>query len=150
MSAPLTAALLLLLGAAPDAGSSAQWLGPKPSKLPTRVVTLAPSLTETVLSLGKGALLVGVSRFDEAPQVAKLKRVGGFNDPSIEAVVALKAELVLAQKAPANQKAVMILRGQQELKPDEVCAILAISDGNMRVLLHRARLAVRAVIDQVE
>ena len=96
---------LCLLGAAPD-GGGAQWLGPRPAKIPTRVVTLAPSLTETVLGLGKGALLVGVSRFDEAPEVSKLKRVGGFNDPSIEAVVALKAELVLAQKAPANQKAV--------------------------------------------
>ena len=61
-------------------------------------------------------------------------------------------EIVMAaiEALPANQKAVMILRGQQELKPDEVCAILAISEGNMRVLLHRARLAVRAVIDQVE
>ena len=96
----------LLLLATPDAGTGAQWLGPKQTRLPSRVVTLAPSLTETVLALGKGSLLVGVSRFDEAPEVAKLKRVGGFNDPSIEAVVALKADLVLAQKAPANQKAV--------------------------------------------
>jgi iron complex transport system substrate-binding protein len=98
---------LLLTGTAPDAGTGgALWLGPKPTRLPSRVVTLAPSLTETVLALGKGALLVGVSRFDEAPEVSKLKRVGGFNDPSIESVVALKAELVLVQKAPANQKPV--------------------------------------------
>lgn len=103
MSALLVA---LLLAATPDAGSGAQWLGPKPKGAATRIVTLAPSLTETVLGLGKGPALVGVSRFDEFPEVAKLKRVGGFNDPSVEAVVALKADLVLAQKAPANQKAV--------------------------------------------
>jgi iron complex transport system substrate-binding protein len=96
----------LLLSAAPDAGGGAQWLGPRPSRSPSRVVTFAPSLTETVLALGKGALLVGVSRYDEAREVVKLKRVGGFNDPSIEAVLAVKADLVLVQKAPANQKAV--------------------------------------------
>ncbi len=98
--------LALLLGAAPDSGAGALWLGPHPTKTPSRVVTFAPSLTETVLALGKGALLVGVSRYDEAPEVKALKRMGGFNDPSIEAVLAAKAELVLVQKAPANQKAV--------------------------------------------
>ena len=103
----MTKALLavVLLAAAPDGGSGF-WVGQKPVKTPVRVVTIAPSLTQTVLALGKGGVLVGVSRFDEAPAVAKLKRVGGFNDPSIEAVVALKADLVLVQMAPANQKPV--------------------------------------------
>ena len=95
---------LLALTLAADGG--AVWLGPKPPANPKRVVTIAPSLTATVLALGKGALLVGVSRFDEAPEVAGCKRVGGFNDPSVEAVVALKADLVLVQMAPANQKPV--------------------------------------------
>ena len=102
----MTQALLCLLLAATDAGSGGVWLGPRPTRPPSRVVTLAPSLTQTVLALGKGELLVGVSRFDEAPEVASRKRVGGFNDPSIEAVVALKADLLLVQMAPANQKPV--------------------------------------------
>jgi iron complex transport system substrate-binding protein len=75
----------------------------------TRVVTLAPSLTDTVLALGAGATLVGVSRFDEAPEVQALPRVGGFNDPSVETIVALKPQLVIVQKAPANQKPVETL-----------------------------------------
>ncbi|MBU2328271.1 MAG: RNA polymerase sigma factor [Alphaproteobacteria bacterium] len=50
---------------------------------------------------------------------------------------------------PPAQRAVMILRGQQELDPAEVCALLGISEGNMRVLLHRARLAVRNALDAV-
>ena len=95
---PLVTALVL--------AGAPQWLGPKPAAAPKRVVTLAPSLTATVLALGKRDALVGVSRFDEAPEVAKLKRVGGFNDPSVEAVVALKADLVLVQMGPANQKPV--------------------------------------------
>lgn len=48
---------------------------------------------------------------------------------------------------PASQRSVLILRGQQDLEPDEVCAILNISEGNMRVLLHRARLSVRKFLD---
>ncbi len=48
---------------------------------------------------------------------------------------------------PPGQRSVIILRAQQGLDADEVCAILNISEGNMRVLLHRARLGVRAALD---
>jgi RNA polymerase sigma-70 factor (ECF subfamily) len=47
---------------------------------------------------------------------------------------------------PAGQRSVIILRAQQGLEA-EVCKILGISEGNMRVLLHRARLAIRAALD---
>lgn len=42
------------------------------------------------------------------------------------------------------QRAVIVLRVQQGLTPAEVCESLGISDGNMRVILHRARLSLRA------
>lgn len=48
---------------------------------------------------------------------------------------------------PPAQRSVLILRIQQGLEPDEVCAALSITEGNMRVLLHRARLAVRKSLD---
>ncbi|MFZ5442430.1 MAG: ABC transporter substrate-binding protein [Myxococcota bacterium] len=91
------------------AASPVQWLGPPPPKPATRVVTLAPSLTETVLALGAKDSLVAVSRFCEFPEVAGLPRAGGFNDVSIETIVALKPQLVVVQKAPANQKPVETL-----------------------------------------
>lgn len=47
---------------------------------------------------------------------------------------------------PPAQRSVLILRGQEELPPAEVCAILGITEGNMRVLLHRARLTVRKTL----
>ncbi|MEC9462914.1 MAG: sigma-70 family RNA polymerase sigma factor [Pseudomonadota bacterium] len=50
---------------------------------------------------------------------------------------------------PPAQRAVLILRGQQELDASEVCALLDISEGNMRVLLHRARLTVRNALDRL-
>lgn len=48
---------------------------------------------------------------------------------------------------PPAQRSVLILRAQQGLEPEEVCAALSITEGNMRVLLHRARLAVRKSLD---
>ncbi len=99
----------LLLFAAADAaadGGGPLRLGPKPPASPKRVVTLAPSLTEMVLAVGEGGRIVGVSRFDENPQVAKLARVGGFIDPSVEAVIALRPDLVLVQPAPGNKRPV--------------------------------------------
>jgi RNA polymerase sigma-70 factor, ECF subfamily len=50
---------------------------------------------------------------------------------------------------PPAQRSVLILRTQEDLAPAEICAALGITEGNMRVLLHRARLAVRKALDDV-
>jgi iron complex transport system substrate-binding protein len=64
---------------------------------PRRIVSLLPSLTETVCALGECARLIGVDRYSNWPQRANaLPRVGGGLDPNIEAIVALKPDLVLA------------------------------------------------------
>jgi len=48
---------------------------------------------------------------------------------------------------PPAQRAVLVLRGQQDLDAEQVCEILRITDSNMRVLLHRARLSLRQSLD---
>jgi cobalamin transport system substrate-binding protein len=104
----VTAAALLsvaLLASGADPGPLRR-LGPAPRGEVRRVVTLAPSLTDLVLALGARDRLVGVSRFDERPEVSALARVGGFVDPSVEAVLALRPDLVLAQPGPGNRRAV--------------------------------------------
>jgi iron complex transport system substrate-binding protein len=66
------------------------------NKTPQRIVSLLPSLTETVCELGQCQKLVGVDRYSNWPEsLAKLPRVGGGIDPNIESVVALKPDLVL-------------------------------------------------------
>ncbi len=100
----LALAALACLGAAP--ARAPMHLGPKPAASPKRVVTLAPSLTETVLALGAGERVVGVSRFDDAPSVKDLPRIGGYSDPSVEAVIALRPDLVLCEPSPGNRAAV--------------------------------------------
>ncbi len=95
---PVLAALVLAAGtagAAPAAERGPEWLGPPAPASPRRVVTLAPSLTDMAVALGHAELLVGVTRYDDAREVAKLPRVGGFLDPSPEAVLALRPDLVL-------------------------------------------------------
>jgi iron complex transport system substrate-binding protein len=84
-----------------------QWVGPaRPRGAVTRVVTLAPSVTETLFALGVGDAVVGVSRFDDRPAaVAALPKVGGFIDPSVEAIVALRPHLVLAAANAGNRPA---------------------------------------------
>jgi iron complex transport system substrate-binding protein len=65
-------------------------------KAPKRVVSLLPSLTEMVCALGRCGLLVGVDRYSNFPaSLQGLPRVGGGIDPNLEAIVALKPDLVL-------------------------------------------------------
>ena len=66
------------------------------TKPPQRIVSLLPSLTETVCALGQCQKLVGVDRYSNWPEtIEKLPRMGGGLDPNIESVVAAKPDLVL-------------------------------------------------------
>ena len=66
------------------------------AKPPQRIVSLLPSLTETVCALGQCARLVGVDRYSNSPDSVKaLPRMGGGIDPNIESIVAQKPNLVL-------------------------------------------------------
>ncbi len=63
---------------------------------PQRIISLLPSLTETVCELGQCHRLVGVDRYSNFPaSVQKLPQVGGGLDPNIEGTVALKPDVVL-------------------------------------------------------
>ena len=64
---------------------------------PQRIVSLLPSLTESVCVLGGCARLVGTDRFSNSPaSVLALPKLGGINDALIEPIVALKPDVVLA------------------------------------------------------
>ncbi|MEO6972876.1 MAG: helical backbone metal receptor [Rhodoferax sp.] len=73
---------------------------------PQRIVSLLPSLTESVCELGACARLVGVDRYSNYPaSVRALPQVGGGLDPNIEAVVALRPDVVLlATSSRASQQ----------------------------------------------
>jgi iron complex transport system substrate-binding protein len=61
-----------------------------------RIVSLVPSLTETLFAIGAGSLVVGVGTFDNfPPDVANLPRVGALIDPDVERILSLKPDLVI-------------------------------------------------------
>ena len=64
--------------------------------VPQRIVSLLPSLTETVCELGDCARLVGTDRYSNYPAAVRaLPKLGGLDDTGIEALVALKPDVVL-------------------------------------------------------
>lgn len=68
---------------------------PVSSGPPQRIVSLAPSITETLFALGLGDRVVGVTRYCDYPPEAQTRAiVGGFIDPNYEAIVQLSPDLV--------------------------------------------------------
>lgn len=68
------------------------------SRSPMRIVCMAPSNTEILYALGAEDRVVGVSRFCDFPEAAQEKpRCGGFLDPDVDSILALKPDLVLGQ-----------------------------------------------------
>jgi len=64
--------------------------------VPMRIVSLAPSVTETLFALNAGPSVVGVSDYcDYPPEVRSLPRVGSFLTPNLEAIIAARPTLVI-------------------------------------------------------
>jgi iron complex transport system substrate-binding protein len=79
--------LLVLLIATPAWAQTAR---------PERIVSLVPAVTEMIYAMGDGARVAAVSTYDHFPaDVARLPRVGGLLDPSVERILAIKPDLVI-------------------------------------------------------
>jgi iron complex transport system substrate-binding protein len=86
-----------------DLGHVTHWPAP-----PQRIVTMIPSLTESVCALGACARLVGVDRYSNYPaSVNALPKLGGMNDTNVEMIAALKPDVVLV--APSSRVAERLL-----------------------------------------
>jgi iron complex transport system substrate-binding protein len=66
------------------------------AKAPTRIVSLAPSITEMLFALGIDEHIVGVTEFCDFPPAARSKPKVGYSHPNVEMLAALKPDLVLA------------------------------------------------------
>jgi iron complex transport system substrate-binding protein len=74
---------------------------PRPAR---RVVSLLPAATETMAALGAPERVVGRTRYDTEEWLAHLPSVGGGLDPNLEAIVALRPDLVVAWESPTGSK----------------------------------------------
>ena len=78
---------------------------------PQRIVSLVPSVTEIVYALGGEARLAGRTDYCDFPPAARLKpSVGGMVGPSLETIVTLRADLVIATTEGNRQETVEQLR----------------------------------------
>ena len=83
------------------------------AKAPTRVVSLAPSITEMLFALGLDEQIVGVTEFCDFPAAAKAKSKVGYANPNLESLVALRPELIIA---PREFHRANVLAKLEELK----------------------------------
>ncbi len=94
------ALVLLLAAAAPAAALTTRDMAGRPVTLaapPARIVSLVPSVSEILFALGAEDRLVGVTDFCDYPPAARAKpSVGGMIDPSLETLVTLRPDLVVA------------------------------------------------------
>jgi len=103
---PLVGVLLFFLGfslaafAAPVSVADDRGVAVVFDKPPQRVISLLPSLTESVCALGKCSILVGVDRFSNWPKsIQDLPKLGSIGDINIERIVQLKPDVVLLERA---------------------------------------------------
>ncbi|MCK4738318.1 MAG: ABC transporter substrate-binding protein [Deltaproteobacteria bacterium] len=85
--------LILLLFQSTEAFGQELNMNKKP---PLRIISLAPNMTEIIFALGLGDKLIGVTDFcDYPPEVKTKSKIGGMTNPSIEAIIRLKPDLVI-------------------------------------------------------
>ncbi|MBI4698801.1 MAG: cobalamin-binding protein [Nitrospirae bacterium] len=66
------------------------------AETPGRIISLAPSVTEILFAAGMGDRVTGVTTFCDYPQEAKKRqKIGGMSNPSLEAVISLRPDIVI-------------------------------------------------------
>ncbi|WHZ21360.1 MAG: Vitamin B12 ABC transporter, substrate-binding protein BtuF [Nitrospira sp.] len=83
------------------------------AKVPSRVVSLAPSITEMLFALGLDEQIVGVTEFCDFPAAASTKPKVGYANPNLESLLALRPDMVIA---PREFSRANILAKLDELK----------------------------------
>lgn len=70
---------------------------------PTRIISLVPSVTESLFAMGAGARVAAVSSYDSfPPEVEALPRVGALFDPDIERILSLRPDLVVVYRSQTD------------------------------------------------
>ena len=132
---------------------------------PQRIVSLLPSLTESVCALGACERLVGTDRFSNSPaSVIALPKLGGIDDAQIERIVALRPDvvllsvsarvtdrlealgvkvLVLESRNHADVKRTLTLLAQMLARPAEAERVWAEIDRETRAAIERVPAAMR-------
>jgi iron complex transport system substrate-binding protein len=83
---------------------------PKKDTPSRRIVSLAPSVTETLFAIGAQAEVIGICTFCDFPrEVDKIDRVGSYSAPNVETIIAKRPDVVIGVP-PNNPEAITTLR----------------------------------------
>jgi iron complex transport system substrate-binding protein len=86
----------------------------------SRIISLAPSITETLFALSLGGKVVGVSSFCRYPrEVEKIPKVGGYTNPHYEMILRLKPDLVILLKEHTQMLGFLKKNGIDHLLVDD-------------------------------
>lgn len=87
------------------------------AQFPDRIVSLVPSISESLIELGMGDRLTGITDYCVFPTdvTNKLPKVGGTKDLSIEAVVDLQPDLVIANQEENDRQQIEFLAKQMNV-----------------------------------
>ena len=97
-------------------------------KVPQRIVSHVPSITETLFALGLGEKVVGDSEYCDYPEAAKaVTKIGGFYDPSLEKIAELEPDMVFTNGAVESLMPQLDSLGITciVLKPNDIDGILS-------------------------
>ena len=74
-----------------------------PAAVPQRIVSTAPSITETLFALGLGSRVVGVTDYCHyPPETAKIRKIGTYLQPHTETILSLKPDLLITEDSPLH------------------------------------------------
>ena len=119
---------------------------------PKRIVSLVPSISETLAALKLERELIAVTKFCERPVTLREERaiIGGTKDPKIEEIVALKADLIIANKEENRREDVEAL---QEQTPVYVTDVIDLEGATLMIealgALTNRREAAEQLSDQI-
>lgn len=94
------------------------------TEIPHKIISLAPSITETLFALGLGDRVIGVTSYCTFPPQAKtIEKVGGYADANLEKVIALHPDLVIHLQEHEKQRIFLNRFGVRTLRVDNsTCA----------------------------
>jgi len=108
---------------------------------PSRIVSLAPGMTELLFAVGAGERVVGRTRWcDYPPEVVDIPSVGDGLDPNVESILAQRPDLVVFYASPANETAI------SQLEQLGVATLSLLTD-DLEDLMRSARLLGRVTGD---
>ncbi len=77
-------------------------------RTPARIISLAPSITETLFALGLGERVVGVtSDCNYPPEAREIEKIGAYDNANLERIVALKPDLVFISREHEKQHTIL-------------------------------------------